>query len=125
LFAYRIHPANQGAQQSSLGALKDQIDDYLNTLEMDAGVLERLGLTRDDLIKAYAEYGIARRALAFLGRGDRQRAWRILTYGRACYPQAVQKNKNARLLRGLLALGPLGTLLAGRLYRKRRPQRHD
>ena len=118
LFGYRVHPANQNAQQSVLGALKDQVDDYLNTIEFDNALLLRLGLTREHLIEAFVEFGIARRALACLGRGDRQRAWRILTYGRACYPRHVRHNKNAWLLRALLALGPLGSWLGGRLYRR-------
>jgi hypothetical protein len=120
LFAYRWHPQNQQAQESATSALKFLVDEYVATLELDAGVLKRIGLTRDDVLQAFVEHDIARHGLATLARGQRQRARRILDFGRAAYPQHVRRNRHARALGGLLALGPLGQWVAERAYRKYR-----
>ncbi|REK10860.1 MAG: glycosyltransferase family 2 protein [Planctomycetota bacterium] len=117
LFAYRWHGGNQFAQQGAAGALKFLVDEYVSTLELDAAVLERIGLTRDDVLGAFIEYDIARHGLATLAQGGRVRARRILDFGRATYPQVVRGNRNARLLGALLALGPVGEKLAARAYR--------
>lgn len=118
LFAYRWHPNNQQAQESATSALKFLVDEYVSTLELDAGVLKRIGLTRDAVLEAFVEHDIARHGLATLARGQRQRARRILDFGRAAYPQHVRRNRHARALGGLLALGPVGQWLAQRAYRK-------
>lgn len=122
LFAYRWHPANQAAQQSASGALKEQVDEYLNTIELDGKLLERAGISRKDLCQAFIEYGVAQRGLSCLGRGDAGRAKRILAFGKAAYPRQVWENRKAWALRGLLAAGPLGTWLARRLYARHRSE---
>lgn len=110
-FAWRFHPKNQTAQEGD--ALKYVVDDYLSTLEFDAKALADLGLTRQDLSAAYAENLIGLQGLAWLARhGDRRRARRILTFGRAVYPREVRSNAKARLLAALLATGPLAPPLA-------------
>jgi hypothetical protein len=118
LFAYRWHPSNQAAQESATSALKFLVDEYVSTLELDGGVLKRIGLSRDDVLDAFVEHDIARHGLATLAKGQRLRARRILDFGRAAYPQHVRRNRNARALAGLLALGPVGQFLAARAYRK-------
>jgi glycosyltransferase involved in cell wall biosynthesis len=125
LFAYRWHGANQAAQEGANSSLKFLVDEYVSTLELDAGVLERIGLSRDDVVAAFVEHDVARHGLAVLARGSRQRARRILDFGRAAYPQQMRRNRHARLLGVLLALGPLGQKLAARAYRARQDQKGD
>ena len=122
LFAYRWHGENQAAQESATSALKFLVDEYVATLELDAGLLERIGVSRDDLLQAFVEYDIARHGLATLARGHRLRARRILDFGRAVYPHYVRRNRRARALRALLALGPVGQWAAARAYRRYRGQ---
>ena len=119
LFAYRWHGSNQAAQQGANSSLKFLVDEYVSTLELDAGLLERIGLSRDNLLDAFVEYDIARHGLATLAKEGRIRARRILDFGRAAYPQHVRRNRHARMLALLLKLGPLGQKLAERAYRSR------
>jgi len=116
LFAYRWHPQNQTAQQAANGSLKYLIDEYASTLEMDSALLDRVGMSRDDVARAFVEYDIARHGLATLARGQRERAQRILDFGRAAYPRFVRKNARARALSALLSLRPLGKGIAKRAY---------
>lgn len=117
LFAYRWHASNQTAQQSSAGSLKFMVDEYTSTLELDDGMLKRAGVTRDELLRAFVEYDVARHGLATLAGGARLKAQRILNFGKAVYPDYVRRNSKARLLRLLLALGPVGQMMAARAYR--------
>jgi glycosyltransferase involved in cell wall biosynthesis len=120
LFAYRWHSSNQGAQESAAGALKFMVDEYVSTLELDGKVLEKIGLTREDVARSFVEYDIGRHGLATLARGGRKRARRMLDFGRAAYPQYVRRNRYARILQALLALGPIGQKIAARAYRSYR-----
>ncbi len=120
LFAYRWHPDNQLAQESATSALKYLVDEYVATLELDPKVLERIGVSRDQLLDAFVEHDIARHGLATLARGQRLRARRILDFGRAAYPQHVRRNRHARALGTLLSLGRIGQMLAARAYRSYR-----
>jgi hypothetical protein len=122
LFAYRWHDRNQTAQQMATSALKYLVDEYASTLELDSAILSRIGLTRDQLCEAFVEQDIARHGLATLGRGQRAKAKRIALFGRATYPQLMRRNRKAWALRGLLALGPLGQILAKLAYRRYRPE---
>jgi glycosyltransferase involved in cell wall biosynthesis len=120
LFAYRWHSSNQQAQEGATSALKFLVDEYVSTLELDARLLGRAGLSREAVLESFVEYDIARHGLATLAKGGRQRARRILDFGRAVYPRQVKQNRHARLLGTLLALGPLGEKLAARAYRSYR-----
>lgn len=119
LFAYRVHSTNQKSQESAMSALKYMVDEYVSTLELDSGLLARLGLSRDEVLDAFVEYDVARHGLATLATDGRVRARRILDFGRAAYPTHVRRNRRARILRLLLALGPIGQKLAERTYRLR------
>ena len=66
LFAYRWHPNNQSAQQASTGALKLLMDDYATTLELESNLLNRIGLNRDAVERAYIEHDIVGHGLATL-----------------------------------------------------------
>ena len=118
LFAYRWHGDNQAAQESATSALKFLIDEYASTLELDARLLDQLGLSRDEVFDSFVERDIARHGLATLARGQRLRARRILDFGKAAYPAHLRRNKKAWVLRLLLALGPLGRQLASIAYRR-------
>ncbi|MGD9722098.1 MAG: glycosyltransferase family 2 protein [Pirellulales bacterium] len=122
LFAYRWHASNQMAQEKTASALKFLVDEYVSTLEIDNQLLESVGMTRDELRGAFAEYDIGRHGLATLARGDRIRARQILDFGRATYPDHCRRNRKTQALRALLALGPLGQAIAGRAYRSYRQQ---
>jgi glycosyltransferase involved in cell wall biosynthesis len=116
LFAYRWHPQNQTAQQAASGSLKYLIDEYTSTLEIDSALLDRVRMSRDDMARAFVEYDIARHGLATLARGQRERAQRILDFGRAAYPRLVKQNAKARALSALLSLRPVGRTIAKRAY---------
>lgn len=115
-FAYRWHPQNQTAQQSSTGALKYLVDEYASTLELNEMALTRAAMTRDQVARAFVEYDIARHGLATLAQGQRERAQRILDFGRAVYPEFTKRNKKAKALSALLSLRPLGQNIAKRAY---------
>jgi glycosyltransferase involved in cell wall biosynthesis len=116
LFAYRWHEQNQNSLEAGRGALKFLVDEYASTLEIDGGLLARLGVTREALGDALVEYDVARHGLATLARGNRVRARRILQFGWAVYPDSVRHNRNARILSTLLRLGPVGTRIAKWAY---------
>ncbi len=120
LFAYRVHSSNQNSQEASTGALKYMVDEYVSTIELDAGLLQRLGMSRDEVVEAFVEYDVARHGIATLARGGRIRARRILDFGRAVYPELVRRNRHAKALWALLALGPVGEKLAARVYQRHR-----
>lgn len=119
LFAYRWHGSNQAAQEGASSSLKFLVDEYVSTLELEPSLLERIGLSRDQVMEAFVEYDIARHGLATLATGSRVRARRILDFGRAAYPQLVSRNRYARVLSTLLKLGPVGQKLAARAYQSR------
>jgi hypothetical protein len=96
------------------------VDQYVATLELEGTVLERLGLSRQEVVEAFIEHDIARHGLATLAGGNRARARRILDFGRAVYPEVVRRNSKAWLLAALLRLGPLGRAAARRAYQSYR-----
>ncbi len=116
LFAYRVHASNQNSLQAAQGALKFMVDEYVSSFEVDKGVLEKLSLTREDLEQAFVEHDVARHGLATLARGERQKARRVLAFGRAVYPWHVRRNRKARILGMLLSLGPIGGAMARLAY---------
>jgi glycosyltransferase involved in cell wall biosynthesis len=116
LFAYRVHPHNQTAQQAASGALKLLIDDYASVIEVDGRLLEQLGISRAQVEKAYVERDIARHGLAELARGQTIKARRILGFGTAVYPGHALRNQKLWALAGLCAIGPIGQKVAARLY---------
>ena len=119
LFAYRVHPNNQSAQQAAAGALKLLIDDYASVIEVDGKLLEQLGVSRLEVEKAYVERDIARHGLAELARGRTLKARRILGFGTSVYPQHALRNQKLWALAACVALGPVGQKVAAHLYRRR------
>ena len=119
LFGYRVHPTNQSSQQAAAGALKYLVDEYASVIEMDAKLLEQLGVTRGELEASFVERDIARHGLAELARGRTVKARRILGFGAAVYPQAAFRNRKAWALAALCTLGPVGQKVAARLYQRK------
>lgn len=115
LFDYRVHSAGQASQEQRSGALKHLTDQYVSTFSLPDAVLERAGLDRDALARAFVEQDIALRGLVALSEGRRQTAQRSVQFGRAAYPEMVRANAKVWLLRGLLSLGPAGTTIARQL----------
>jgi hypothetical protein len=114
LFDYRIHASNQDAQQARAGAMKHLTDQYISTFSLDAELLAKASLTREELVAAFVEQDIALRGLKLLAENKAPLAARTLRYGQAVYPEQVRRNRKVWALRALLALGPAGQFLAER-----------
>jgi hypothetical protein len=118
LFDYRVHDGGQAPQEQRSGALKFLTDQYTATFNLPGPVLDKAGLDRDALARAFVEQDIALRGLAALSEGKRTTAQRGVHFGLAAYPQHVRANPKVWALRALLALGPVGERL-GRATRAR------
>ncbi len=112
LFDYRVHDAGQAPQEQRSGALKHLTDQYISTFNLGNAVLERAGLAREDLARAFVEQDIALRGFVALARGQRATARRGVHFGIAAYPEIARANPKVWALRALLTLGPLGTRVA-------------
>jgi hypothetical protein len=122
LFEYRDHGAGQASHERASGALKHLTDEYIATFNLPEAVLKKAGIERAALAEAFVEQDIALRGLLALSQGRRQLARRGVDFGKAAYPQLVRANRKVWALRGLLALGPLGTSVA-RTLRERLERR--
>jgi glycosyltransferase involved in cell wall biosynthesis len=118
LFDYRVHDAGQGPQEIRSGALKYLVDEYVATFNLPDDLYKRSGLDKDALAAAFIEQDIALRGLLALANGNRLNARRAVHFGLATYPALTRKNAKVWALRGLLALGPVGTRIA-RVARER------
>ncbi len=116
LASCREHAQNQNSLQARAGVLRYLVDDYRSTFELDKALLERLGMTREQLEERFVEYDIARHGLATLATGDRAKARRIARFGEAVYPEHARRNAKTWMLRALLWAGPAGEALAKAAY---------
>lgn len=114
LFEYRVHDGGQAPQEQRSGALKHLTDQYVATFQLSDALLKRAGLTRDELAAAFVEQDVALRGFLALAQGKRLTALRSVHFGIAAYPTQARANLKVWLLRGLLALGPVGTEVARR-----------
>lgn len=117
LFQYRWHGSNQVAQQKRSGALKLIVDEYLDTVETTDEMLQRAGLSRQDLVAAFLEWDVVRRGVYELGIAGRQEALRIYRFGKAAYPAEAIRNAHMWGFGAILCLGPAAAPVA-RLIRK-------
>lgn len=124
LFDYRVHGNGQGAQEQQSGALKHLTDEYVATFNLPESILAKAGLDREALAAAFIEQDIALRGLLSLAAGQRESARRAVHFGLATYPRLARANSKVWILRGLLALGPVGTRVA-RLVRTAAQERWD
>ncbi len=116
LFSYRVHNANQDAQQAKAGALKHLVDEYVASFDTAPETLVKAGVSKDELASAFVEQDVALRGLKMLAEGRRGDARRTVDFGKAAYPALIRGNRKIWALRGLLLLGPLGTAIARRAY---------
>ncbi|CAN8138937.1 Glycosyltransferase [uncultured Thiomicrorhabdus sp.] len=119
LFQYRWHDNNQTAQQAESGALKFWVDEYVSTFNLPNRVLEKAGVSREQLAINFVEQDIALRGLLALANGQRLQARRLVNFGKAAYPKLMRGNKKIFLLRILLVLGHIGTFIAKQAANKR------
>ncbi len=112
LFDYRQHDAGQGPQEMRSGALKHLTDEYIATFNLPDTVLAKAKVARETLAKAFIEQDVVLRGFLAVAQGRRSMARRGIHFGAAAYPQLVEKNAKVWALRGLLALGPVGTSIA-------------
>lgn len=119
LFGYRWHTQNQSAGEMGVGTLKFLADEYMASYSIDAKTLERIGLTLEDVQRAFVDRDIAEHGLTTLATGSALRASRIRHFGLAAYPRLCRSNPKFWALGALLALGPLGKSVASVAYRRR------
>jgi glycosyltransferase involved in cell wall biosynthesis len=113
---YRVHNSNQLSQQARSGALKNAVDDYASTFELSGDLLKRLQLSSDDVERAFITHNLIHNAFTATSRGDRRHARRLIEFGKATYPDQMRRHLPGYALRGLLCLGPIGTLIARTAY---------
>ncbi|TKD50315.1 glycosyltransferase family 2 protein [Sphingomonas baiyangensis] len=112
LVSYRVHDQNQNAVQKAQRALRHMADQYAATFDTPAELLERAGIDRAALERAFIEQDVALRGMKFVAEGNRSEARRGLAFGKAAYPRLARSNARVQALRALLAAGPAGTGLA-------------
>ncbi len=110
LYRYRDTMSPNRAAQTT--TLKQPIDDYLYTLEWRDDALKPLGLTQRDLISVFIERVCVREGLSVLGRGNYAHAFKLLMFALASYPGTALRKSKTYALMGLLATGPLATVIA-------------
>lgn len=118
LFAYRVHNNNQMANEARSKALKYQVDAYLHTLEFPDDVLDRIGLSREQLVSIFVEKSLMERGLQAMASKNWERGLKCLAFGLATYPKKTVTEPKSYALAGLLALGPAGGWVAERLYKR-------
>ena len=117
LFEYRIHGSvNTMAQRQNI---KQQIDDYLYTLEYDDAFLNSLGLNKKSLVHSFIDDVCLRTGFSDLAQGRYRHAWQMLFFALAAYPVRTLKRGKSYLLWLLLLTGPFSVPLA-RLIRRLR-----
>lgn len=118
LFEYRVHDAGQGPQEQRSGALKHLTDEYIATFNLPEPVMTKAGIDRQALAAAFVDQDVALRGFLAVAHGRRTAARRGIHFGLAAYPHLVRSNPKVWALRGLLALGPVGTAVARALRDK-------
>ena len=101
LFAYRVHGAGQNAQAAAQGALKHQVDGYIRTVNYPSSVLDRLNLSRDQLVRGFLKECCLNESLRAVRAGSWVRAFKLFAF-------AIATNSPCRpLLRPLWCCGKL------------------
>lgn len=114
LYQYRVHGSlNQQAQQSSL---KQQLDDYLYTIEYSEAFLASLGISRAELVHAFLDRVCLKNGLTQLVYGSYSQAFKMLAFSLATYPAKALRLSRFYMLLGLLACGPLSRPVARLFY---------
>lgn len=114
LYRYRVYESDNRAAQTR--TLKQPIDDYLYTIEYSAEYLQKLGLSREQLINAFLDRICLKEGLSQLGRRNYAHAFRLFAFAMASHPGAALRLPKTYALGALLALGPLALIVAPALY---------
>lgn len=123
LFKYRdFESPNRAALQSTI---KQQIDDYLYTIEYREPELVELGLSRRRLIHTFLDRMCLDYGFYFLSQRNYWHAVRLLAFALASYPQMTLLKPKAYALMALLATGPLSLVLAPWLLNVRKQRYPD
>lgn len=108
LFAYRVHRGGQNAQAAAQGALRHQVDGYLRTVNYPASVLDKVGVTREQLARGFVEEFCLNESLRSLRCGNWLRAFRLFSFALATYPKVALGLRRTYFAAAVLASGPLG-----------------
>ena len=101
------------AQQSTL---KQQIDDYMYTIEYSNKDFKKYGLNKNDVIKEFLDNRCIKVGLTQLVYGTYAQAFKIYCFCFASYPKETIFRPRAWLLLILILLGPLSKILSIPLY---------
>jgi hypothetical protein len=82
--------------------------------------LKKTRLTKEEIEAAFIENDIINHGLATLAKGQREKARRILNFGRAAYPQYLRGNFRAFAFATLLKLKPLDVPIARYAYSRQK-----
>src|SRR5258708_5790650 len=110
LFAYRVHGAGQNAQAAAQGALKHQVDGYIRTVNYPSSVLDRLNLSRDQLVRGFLKECCLNESLRAVRAGSWVRAFKLFAFAIATFPKVAARLSKTYLAGLALLFGPLGTL---------------
>lgn len=121
LYRYRDHPSPNRVAQ--VATIKQQIDDYLYTVEWRDADLQHLGLTRQQLIDTLLDRVCLTDGLRHISAGNYTHALRLFAFTFASYPGRAVRQRKLYALLGLLLLGPLARFVAAPLYERVRQQR--
>ena len=115
LFEYRVHfSPNAAAQKSNV---KQQIDDYLYTLEYSEQVLNKYGIQKKEMIDVFLDRICLKNGLTQMAYGTYKQAVKMWAFTLASYPEFAIRNIKFFLLLFLIILGPLGRLIAMLAYK--------
>lgn len=108
-FQYRIHSSvNMVAQATNI---KQQIDDYLNTIEFSDFQFEKLGIKKKEVIDGFINRLCLESGFSFLFHGNKSQAIRCLGFSLASYPNESLKKIKWYFLLFLIIFSPFGKLI--------------
>ena len=114
LVQFRSHGSPMAfAQQSTV---KQQIDDYLYTIEYSEEYLKTLGLTSKILIHEFLDRVCLKTGLTQLVYGTYKHALKTFSFAFAAYPVETLKRPRTYVLAFLLLMGPISRLIAVPAY---------
>jgi len=114
LFGFRVHNANQTAQQARARVLKFHVDEYAMTLEVSDEMLARADMNRAELIQAFLVRDIVERGFALVAAGDSHQARRLVHFARATYPREALREPRVAALSLAARLGAVSGPIARR-----------
>ncbi len=92
-FQYRWHNNNQANQQRQNQTLKYWLDEYRNSFEVTKQMLEKSGLNETQVQQSFIDRCIIPYVYKHLKENNHYLSKRIFNFGKACYPNQINKNK--------------------------------